>query len=685
MSIDQEDQEESQVEDLEPLPDPEPGEIVLAGRYRIMPGSPLSELDQPDAEAVIARDQRNPGDLLFARVCSPGRIPRVGIMDQLRNLQESNLMRPLEWGPVNWPGSDQHRFAVVFQRPDQGPLMASEKSKIKPLTADEISRRILAPTLLTLGYMKQRGLTHRAIRPDNIYFTGQAQSSIILGDCVTAPAASQQPVVFETIESGMTSPNGRGGGLVCDDFYALGATILILSMGEYAVNDLDDDTLIAAKIAKGSYNALMAGRRPPFGLRELLRGMLSDDPFERWGLEELEQWLGGSLRRSVQQQQKKTADRTFQFAGGEFRDCRVLAQAFGRNWESAYTTIRNAAFDKWLRRSAPDPDLVEDVNAALQADAESGTRSGPNGRLVAAVCMLLDPTGPIRYKGLSITCGGLGATLAAAFYRKDQPQIQLIAECISAGTILDWFATQPESIQATYEAEQGAIKSVQQLLRQSGPGFGIERVLYVLNPHSPCLSPVLCGKYVALLRHLLATLEQVVADRGSLPSLVDRHLAAFIASHIRRNIDRALASLEGRKGDSIAGKLGMLAIFATLQAEFGPEGLPYLTEWLARELEPAIDRFSSKKRRQQIVEKIENVARGGDLVALKNVIDNETMLRQDEGERRLAMRELAAASRQIVALQSKEFQHSARRTGWQLGAGFSMCVAVVAISVVGFW
>jgi hypothetical protein len=683
LSIDQEDQKEDQVEDLEPLPDPEPGGIVLAGRYRIMPGSPLSELDQPGAAAVLARDERNPNDLLFARVCSPDGIPRVEMMDQLRALQESALMRPLEWGPVDWPGSDQRRFAVVFQRPDHGPLMPPGKSKIKPLPSDDLSRRILGPIILTLGYMKQRGLTHRAIRPDNIYYTGPSRNSVILGDCVTAPPASQQPVLFETIESSMTAPNGRGRGLVCDDFYALGATMLVLSMGEYPAQDMDDDALIAAKIAKGSYGALMAGRRPPFGLRELLRGMLSDDPMERWGLEELEQWLGGSLRRSVQQHQKKTVDRSFQFAGREFHDCRVLAQAFGRNWESAYTAIRNSAFDKWLQRSAPDPVLAEDVSAALQADADA--RSGPNGRLVARICMMLDPTGPIRYKGLSLSPDGLGTTLTSAFYRKDQPGIQLIAECISTGTMLDWFATQSESVQATFEAEQSVIKNVQQLLRHSGPGYGIERALYKLNPNSRCLSPVLCGKYVALLRHLMATLEQVVADRGSLPSLVDRHLAAFIASHISKNIDRTLATLEGQKGDSIAGKLGMLNIFARLQAEFGPEGLPYLTEWLARELEPGIKRFSSKKRRRQIVEKLENVARGGDLVALKSVIDNDNMLRQDEGERRLAMRELAAASRQIALLQSAEFQHSARRTGWQIAAGISMCVAFAAMSVVAFW
>ena len=104
----------------------------------------------------------------------------------------------------------------------------------------------------------------------------------------------------------------------------------------------------------------------------------------------------------------------------------------------------------------------------------------------------------------------------------------------------------------------------------------------MMHPFLPCLSPRLGGAYVATLEDLLPTLENVVARERDLKVMVDRHIAAFVASRIQRNIDRMLATLEGGGGDPIKTKLGMLTLYARLQAEFGPEQLPYLTEWFAR-------------------------------------------------------------------------------------------------------
>lgn len=676
---------EAEADEEEPLPEPGSSEIVLAERYRILPGSPLPELDQPGMATVIARDQRNPSDLLFARVCDAQEVPRMDMLENLRHMSEAHLLRPREWGLVDWPGGDQRRFAIVFQRPDHPPLMPSYKAKIGPMNSDDLSKRFLGSIIMTLAFFKQRGLTHRAIRPDNIYYSGPLKNTVILGDCASTPPAALQPVLFETIESGMTSPRGRGPGLMCNDFYALGVTILILSLGECPLGDLSDDEILDAKLSKGTYSALMGGRRPPFGLRELLRGLLSDDPLDRWGLEELEQWLGGSLRRSVQQHQQQRADRLFSFAGTEFGNNRALAHRFASHWESAYDAIKSPTFDKWLKRASSDPFLADQIDAVIQIDAEAGKQSGPSPRLVARVCAILDVDAPLRYKSLNTMLSGMGTSLASAVYRHDNSMVQVIAECIGSSAVFDWFADKPETLQASFEPELHAMKKMQQLLRHSGPGYGIERVLYMLNPYLPCLSPVLCGKNVVFLRNVLPTLEQVVLDRGSLPALVDRHMTAFIASRTAKNIDRTLATLEERKGNSVVGKLGMLNIFARLQSEFGPEALPYLTEWLARELEPALNQFKSKKRRRMLVEKLENVARGGDLVALNMVLNDEKSLRSDEDERRLAMRELSASSRQIAGLQSKEFHDSTQRTGWQIAAGVSMIVAASAMAVVTIW
>lgn len=664
----------------EQLPEDEVDEIVLGDRYRILPASRLPELDQPGTFAVTARDERNPGDTLFARICSSDAIPRVGAMEDLRNLHEANLLRPIEWGAVEWPGDEERRYAVVFPRPDGPPLMPSYKSKIIPLTSDDISNKVLAPAVATLDLLKPRGLTHRAIRPENIYFAGQKKSTVVLGDCVTASPAAQQPAMFETIEMAMTPPIGRGPGTVCDDIYALGVSVLILSMGESPIRNLSDQDIIAAKIARGSFSALMGERRPPFGLRELLRGMLSDDPIERWGLDELEEWLGGSLRRSVQQSQENMAKRPYAFNGFDYGHCRLIAQAFGEKWETATGAIRSVEFDKWLRRNAADPGLADKVKSVLQGDGENG--GGSSAKLVSSICMALDNVGPIRYKGISTMPDGIGATLAAAFLRKDQKAIQIIGECLATGIPTEWFMVQSEAIQLAMEPQQISMKQIQPILRNSGPGYGIERVLYVLNPHLPCLSPVLDGKYVTSIRNLLPTLEEVVRERDMLPATIDRHLAAFIASRFKQNIDRTLSSLVERKENPMSARLGMLTLLAKLQMDFGPEGLPYLTEWLARELEPALSNFHMKSRREMLSQKLGGVARGGDLVALSRVVNDESLLRQDEMERKLATREFTQASREIAALQSKEFHDSNRRTGWQVAAGLSMCIAFAAMSIV---
>jgi len=127
------------------------------------------------------------------------------------------------------------------------------------------------------------------------------RDSVILGDCVTTPPAVMQPIIYETGESAMTSPLGRGAGSSRDDFCAHGVTILVLATGKLPLIGVKDADVINAKLSRGSYAALMDAARPPCGLRELWRGLLSDNSDERWDMEQLEQWLAGGLRSTVQE------------------------------------------------------------------------------------------------------------------------------------------------------------------------------------------------------------------------------------------------------------------------------------------------------------------------------------------------------------------------------------------------
>jgi hypothetical protein len=187
-------------------------EVAVGERYRVQPATRLPELDLAEAEAVAARDARNPGEVLFARVCSIGLPPRIDMMMHLRHMTDVSIMRPLEWGPVTMPGTSSQRIAVVFRRPQHAPILSSYKAALPPMPAEDIARRVVKPIALALAQLAQRGMSHRSIRPENIYWDGAARNAVILGDCVTAPPACTQPVLFETLESAVTPALGRGQG-----------------------------------------------------------------------------------------------------------------------------------------------------------------------------------------------------------------------------------------------------------------------------------------------------------------------------------------------------------------------------------------------------------------------------------------------------------------------------------------
>lgn len=657
------------------------GDIVLDNRYHILVGSRLPELDMGEAEAVAVRDDRNSSDALFARICAPNSLPRLELLNSFKHMMDAKMLRPLECGPVKWPGSKTSRMAIIFQKPEHGAVLPLGSQSMTPLHTEEITRCVLAPIILSLGILTQRSLTHRSIRADNIFWDGGGRNSVLLGDCISHPPAFMQPVVYETIESGMTPPIGRGVGTVRDDFYSLGVTVVALATGRVPLLGKSDEEIIEAKLKRGSYAALMDGARPPFGLRELLRGLLSDNAEERWGMDQLDQWMAGGLRSTVQEARSGAAERPFEFVGQEFSNLRSLSHAFGRAWKKAGKGIADATFEKWLSRITTDGPLAERIDTILALRADVG-KKGP--AQVSEVCMLLDPVGPLRYKGLTTMPFATGPALADAFAGNDKDRVNLIVESITGGLAIKWFNCQSTRDQILFEKDMKEMRRMQQLLRHTGPGYGIERCLYMLNPHLSCQSDLLRGQFVADVRDLLPVLEKMAEEDGELPTIVDRHLTAFIASRIKANIDRLLFALETAQGDAFMTKLGMLSLFAAVQSKHGPDQLPHLTAWLARELEPAVERYKGKSIRDQMRKKLKALSGAGNLVDLHSCLNSENALKRDELAKKKAMREFAAAAREIGALESKEFHDSVQRLGWRIASGISTSVSFATAVVVVF-
>lgn len=662
------------------------GEPALAERYRIVPESPLKEFDLDGAPAFVARDKKATDRLVMARICDPGILPRTRLMEHMRSWREQRVVHPLEWGPVFWPPAGEMRMAVILDQPHAKRVMPSLEARIRPISGEVLTQEFLAPIAYTLQRFGQRNLCHGSIRPDLLYRAESGAGALIMNDCVATPPGWTQHPAFQTIQSSMTPRRGIGDGSIDDDLYALGATILSLALGHCPFIGLDRRRLIERKVERGSLMTLLNGESPPLNLREPLRGLLSDDPENRWRLEDLLFWITGALRRTVRPSRHAKSDRPFEFDGHQYGHVRLLAEAFGQNWETAATVVRSQPFINWLRRGVSDQQIGDAVEEVLASPASDGDGATATARLVARVCVRLDPPGPIRFKGMALMPTGLGALMYDAVRKGDRAGIQNVVDLLSSGLVFDWYEGHAPG-QIDLEPFVKQVRKLQQFLRHSGPGYGVERCLYELCPDAPCQSAMLRGFYVSGLETLLPALDHIVARDGALPVLVDRHVVAFIAYHYRKPIGTQLQALEDAGGTGPNAKLAMLSLLAKIQHDYGPASLPHLVPWIARELEPLLGRFKSRTTREQLEKRLGAAAESGSatLTELHALLSNDRALKRDAQECNQAMREHAKLLRDIQKLDSQSFQEEAQRTGWRIAAGLSMAIACATVATLVFW
>jgi hypothetical protein len=652
--------------------------VNLAGRYEILPGTPLPSLDGAGGAAFAVRALRDRKVDVFARVGTVGVPPRMDLLSGIRGIEHVALMRMIEWGIVDWPVDGMKRIVFILENPGGRRLMNSLNDTREQMTEEQITRAVIQPLASALRELASRGIVHGDIQPANIFLRDQGTSGIMLGECVSAITSFGQAPLLLTTERAMAQPSGRGVGTTADDLYALGITILLLFMGRNPVRHLDDEAMLQAKIDRGTYPALVGTSRISLALMEPLRGMLADDPKQRWTLNDLDLWLSGRRLSPRQPQVPRRASRPFELAGAQYWHCRQLARAFARNTAVATPLIESGELDRWLRRSLGDEARAEAVATAVDTAGASGKGANFEERLVARVCLALDPTGPIRYKQKSVMVDGFGAALADAFVRNDG--YQALGEAISAQLPSFWV-----NMQAEFKAEHvplvQAFDGLRTQLERLGSGYGIERVLYELNPMMPCYSALIRNYMVTSGNELLSALEEVAGHPGRPREPMDRHIAAFLIARYRK-LDERLIVLTTPGGEDLRRISALLNVLADVQKRFGPVSLPNLCAWMVELMGPAIERFHSRSQRERLRNEALKMSYEGNLGALLTLIDDPAAIRKDEIEFTKARRQFQLAKREVdkLRLEIADREEIAETSGRQIAAVVSSIVATLVFA-----
>lgn len=363
------------------------GELVLNGeRYAVLKQLAASG----EAETFLVQKG---GELFVVKLYYPKFQPKEDVVQQLKPLKHPDIIALLDYGWVNLGLSD--RFFEVTEYAAGGTLL-----EIVPIRSPERLKGIVEEVVNALHFCHERGIIHRDIKPQNIFFRDQARTDVAVGDFGISTMLIEG--YSQKLSVGAKTPVyaalelfevGSGGKVLVGrevDYYALGMTLIHLWTGEMPFEGLGEYVIMRAK-REGN---IPIPQDMPREFQALLKGLLTANPAKRWGYAEVQQWLRGQMP-PVYFEERVEEYEVFLFAvvDGErleAADPPTLAQLMEQYPEQGEVHLYRRTISRWLER-ARRHDLVATLDSIVEEEFPMDRRAG-----VTKAMYVLDPEMPFK-------------------------------------------------------------------------------------------------------------------------------------------------------------------------------------------------------------------------------------------------------------------------------------------------
>ncbi len=201
-------------------------------------------------------------------------------------------------------------------------------------------------------------------------------------------------------------------------------------------------------------------------------------------------------------------------------------------------------------------------------------------------------------------------------------------------------------------------------------------MFYGLNPLLPCRVPAMGAAWIASISDLMRFFEGAAEKAGD--SLIDLHIAAFIAARADRKIEMQVNGLAGSKdGESFA--RAELILLRDMQTRYHPSPMPALAKWVAARLQLNLDRWRNKTRRGALQVRLDALAQTGSIARLLEMTDDPGARAIDVAGAIKATNELAMINAELAAIDSGDSVRfaTAERFGHAIAGGIGLSVFIL--------
>ena len=619
------------------------------GRYEVDPSRPLPLLGG-GAEAFAVRDQDS---LMAVRVLTAAP-PRPEALARLTETMLAGVSLPV--AHVAGRFADGLAPALVCTRPVGAPLGQG----LRPTRAwneGELIGCVLRPIVAALAGLQALGVTHRAIRLDNVFQTTPG-APVTLGEGWSRPPAMLQPAWGEPPHSATCHPAGRGNGVIADDVYALGALLILLARGgDVELGDAPAERIVTAKLQLGSYAVMAAGARLPAAIADLARGMLADGPEHRPQPALLADPDAARARR-VPARLARRAQRPLTLGAAQIWDAHDLAQHVAHDTAAVETLLSGGRLQRWLRLALGEAQLGVAVEAVRLAMTDA-----PTAQAVAAcqLVALLDPSAPLCWPGLRCWPDGMAPLLVQG------PEVaHALAEMADVDVLPGWAQRRSDVM-----SEGVALldwRPVRSACRVGGADLA--RLRYDKNPTLACQGTL--ARYVVLhTADLLPALDQLAREPGRAALPLDAEAVAFAAT-------RCGMPSAAKAAQTMAGQLELLVRIEARARGAGPP-TPALAAWLVAGLADRVAAWPGTTARQRLVQALEQAVAQGVLARIEALLFASRQRAADQNAATAAADRIAAIDRELAGAAVRTVRNVA---AGEVGREFAVaCSALFAVAM----
>jgi serine/threonine protein kinase len=362
----------------------------LAGRSfvgKVATYSVREEIEASGSEAdVYVVQEQDSGHKRALKYYRMGISPKEEITGILADLDKKHVVQVYETGYKDGRSYEIQEFI------EHGSLADMVVSSGLP---DDRMKEIMQELLVAVEHLHERKVIHRDLKPANIMIRTSEPLDLVFTDF---GIASQTELSLHRTSDSRTVSYASPEALVgvvgkASDWWSVGVILLELLTGRHPFAGMHEQAINFQLVSKG----VVVPNEIEEDWKLLLKGLLTIDRENRWGVEQVRRWLEGDRSMSVgygstpnQGESAKRHDyRPYQFGGKEYYEPKELAVALGEDWPNGVKNFGRGFLTDWIENEFCSTELTAELKRVMEDEVLDASQ-----RLSVAI-MVMNPELPL--------------------------------------------------------------------------------------------------------------------------------------------------------------------------------------------------------------------------------------------------------------------------------------------------